>query len=178
MKKLIFAFCLMIGFLSATSQCAFSTCLGSEENYSPQSPQAGVIYDFTISGGQAFTQLTNDSILVDWNTSGVYTMTLTATLGNCVSTSTCQVTVANALAINAPPIGPFCLGDPTEQLTANPSGGTWTGTGVINNEFDPSVGNGTYQLQYDITDANGCTGTYVMDVTVNPSIPTPLIQNN
>ena len=37
------------------------------------------------------------------------------------------------------PIGPFCPGDPTTPLVGNPAGGTWTGTGVVANAFQPST---------------------------------------
>ena len=44
-------------------------------------------------------------------------------------------------------IGPFCPGDPATTLVGNPAGGTWSGTGVGGNDFDPATaGVGNYVL--------------------------------
>jgi hypothetical protein len=60
-------------------------------------------------------------------------------------------------------IGPFCAGDPTTPLVGNPAGGTWTGTGVVANTFQPSTaGVGNYVLTYSMA---GCTTT--LNVIVN-----------
>lgn len=49
--------------------------------------------------------------------------------------------------------GPFALSG------ALPSGGSFSGTGVTGGMFDPTVGPGTYTIDYVYTDANGCTGS-------------------
>jgi hypothetical protein len=41
----------------------------------------------------------------------------------------------------------------------SPAGGTWSGTSVSGNTFDPAAGVGSYVLTYTFTAPNGCTGT-------------------
>ncbi|MDD3859003.1 MAG: hypothetical protein PHW83_02300, partial [Bacteroidales bacterium] len=49
------------------------------------------------------------------------------------------------------PIGPFCETEAAVGLTAISPGGTWSGTGVVGNNFDPGVaGPGDYTIQYDV----------------------------
>ena len=63
-------------------------------------------------------------------------------------------------------VSSFCLTDPTYTLSANISGGTFSGTGVIGNDFDPATaGVGTHVITYSF---NGCTTT--TNITVN-SLP-------
>ena len=52
-------------------------------------------------------------------------------------------------------------------LVGNPSGGTFTGTGVSGNMFDPTAsGAGTFDIIYFYTDSTGCTGHAVSQVHV------------
>jgi hypothetical protein len=53
----------------------------------------------------------------------------------------------------------FCMGNDVSVLqVASPSGGTYSGTGVNNNEFDPNLaGEGIFGLTYEYTDGNSCT---------------------
>ncbi len=71
------------------------------------------------------------------------------------------------------PIGPFCEGDPTTPLVGNPAGGTWSGTGVVANAFQPSsAGVGNYVLTYSMA---GCNTT--INVVVNNGPVTGPIQH-
>ena len=61
----------------------------------------------------------------------------------------------------------FCLIDPAVQLSATPSGGQWSGTGVMNNMFDPgAAGVGGHTITYSFTDSNDCSGEDEIDLTV------------
>lgn len=54
----------------------------------------------------------------------------------------------------------------------NPSGGTYSGTGVSNGRFDPSVGPGTYSITYSFTDSEtGCSDAASRNITVNAVVP-------
>ncbi len=72
--------------------------------------------------------------------------------GTC-NTTTCAVTT---VVVNAPPTvtcgsyGPVCVDAPDVTLNGTPTGGTWSGTGVTGNSFDPSVG--TQTLTYNYTE--------------------------
>ena len=64
----------------------------------------------------------------------------------------------------------ICVDDANMTLTAGtPAGGTWSGTGVSGNSFDPSVpGAGMAVITYAYTDSLGCTGTASDSIIVDP----------
>ena len=76
------------------------------------------------------------------------------------------------LELSGNALGPFCPGDPTTPLVGAPAGGTWSGTGVVANSFQPSTGVGNYVLTYSMA---GCTAT--INVTVNNGPVTGPIQH-
>ncbi|MBL4668146.1 MAG: gliding motility-associated C-terminal domain-containing protein [Flavobacteriales bacterium] len=68
--------------------------------------------------------------------------------------------------------GPFCPNDPAINLTATPTGGTWSGTGItntVNGTFDPSMaGLGNWVISYIVNTGRGIsTDTINIDVTTN-----------
>lgn len=64
----------------------------------------------------------------------------------------------------------FCASDAAVQLTATPAGGTFSGTGVSGNTFDPEMlMAGTSSITYTVTDTTGCTSSASVSVTVLPS---------
>lgn len=59
--------------------------------------------------------------------------------------------------------------DIIQLANGQPTGGNYSGTGVVNNTFNPSLANnGSNTITYTITDAFGCTGTDNTTITVNP----------
>jgi len=52
--------------------------------------------------------------------------------------------------------------------TANPTGGAWSGPGVVGNQFEPQIagGAGNYRLAYRYVNTNGCSNTDSMTVQV------------
>ncbi|HEY5469306.1 MAG TPA: PKD domain-containing protein, partial [Bacteroidales bacterium] len=68
------------------------------------------------------------------------------------------------------PIDTLCIESNPVTLKAHDPGGTWSGVGVSNNSFDPGLaGTGNHVVRYDITDANGCSDSDQITVTVMPS---------
>jgi hypothetical protein len=65
------------------------------------------------------------------------------------------------------PVTTVCLDDGQVTLTGNPSGGIYSGSGVIGSGFIPAAGAGTHTLEYYYTDPNGCTGMASMVMEVN-----------
>lgn len=64
-------------------------------------------------------------------------------------------------------IGPFCDGSPCVTLNATPTGGVFSGNGVVGNQFCSGVaGVGTHTITYTVT-INGCTFTTTTTVVVN-----------
>ena len=56
-------------------------------------------------------------------------------------------------------------------LAGTPAGGTFTGTGVSGNTFNPATGVGTYTINYSYTNANGCVSAASTTIAVN-AVPT------
>ncbi len=83
----------------------------------------------------------------------------------CSNTCSFDITVNTAPTANAGSYGPACLDDADILLNGMPSGGTWSGTGVTGNFFDPSYG--TQTLTYTYTDMNGCTDSDQTTITVS-----------
>lgn len=99
------------------------------------------------------------------------------------TTYTCKVTDANAceqnsmvtVTINHLPIVTASAADSltfinvnTDLLTGTPAGGTFSGTGVSGNNFNPSVaGIGIWPITYTFITEKGCTSTSTINITVN-----------
>jgi len=53
-----------------------------------------------------------------------------------------------------------CADTPAFGLNENPTGGTFSGNGIVDNNFDPAVaGVGVHTITYDFTDINDCSNT-------------------
>ena len=62
----------------------------------------------------------------------------------------------------------YCLTNSPVQLSAIPSGGTYSGPGVSGSTFDPSVaGLGNHTIIYNFTSAGGCSASDTMIITVS-----------
>jgi PKD repeat protein len=84
------------------------------------------------------------------------------------------VTTAIVLIVPYPdativPIDTLCLENSIVTLRAHDPGGTWSGDGVLNDGFNPSVaGVGNHIVKYRITDTNKCTAEDQITVIVMP----------
>lgn len=86
----------------------------------------------------------------------------------------CSNTDVQSVTVNALPVVSFsglaanyCTTDASVQLTGSPAGGTFSGTGISGDTFDPATaGAGTFTITYSYTDGNGCSATTSQDVTV------------
>lgn len=99
----------------------------------------------------------------------VGTQTITYTL---VDPYGCTQMSSNVIAVNTAPtvtVASFAaVCDNAGMITLggeSPAGGTWSGTGVSGNQFDPM--NGTQTIMYSYTDANGCNNSASQTMTVN-----------
>jgi hypothetical protein len=62
----------------------------------------------------------------------------------------------------------LCVSDGSASLLALPSGGTWSGTGVSGNAFNPAIsGAGTFYPVYTVTNASGCVVSDSVAITVD-----------
>lgn len=130
-------------------------------------------------GGSVTLQSNNSNCI--WNT-GQTTQTISAVYNNpyyvtnhnscsSVTSAIINVTVNPAPTVNyIEPQNPVCLTTPAFTLaTATPTGGTYSGTGVSGNTFDPALaGSGTHTVSYSFYDAaTGCTGIATQSITVD-----------
>ncbi len=101
--------------------------------------------------------------------SGTTSYSVTGTDLNGCSNSLSYSVHVNALPIvSLGAISPLCEdASPITLSTGSPIGGIYSGAGVSGGVFDPSIGPGSYQIQYDFTDANGCSSNDSSQVTVN-----------
>ncbi|HTF05883.1 MAG TPA: T9SS type A sorting domain-containing protein, partial [Bacteroidia bacterium] len=127
------------------------------------------------AGNPGATYLWNDNTTVQTlivTASGEYYVTATMP-GGCTSTDTIN------LVLNTPPVvtlslvtDTICLNGGVVALAGEtPIGGTWTGSGVTGNSFDPMVaGVGTFAIEYMYVDTNGCSGSAIDSVFVDPCL--------
>ena len=106
---------------------------------------------------------------------GTHTLTYTYTdINSCVNTATNTVIVSLPPTVTFDAIEDVCVGSESFSLISyvSPSGGTFTGSGVSGNDFDPSsVAAGTYTLTYTVT-AGVCSDSETQTIVVKelPSI--------
>jgi len=87
----------------------------------------------------------------------------------CTSTGSVTVTINPDPIVSAGNYAPACVDAPNVTLAGSPAGGTFSGTGVTGNTFDPT--SGTQTITYNYTDGNGCSNSNTATITVNP-LPT------
>lgn len=95
------------------------------------------------------------------------TYSVTGTSNGCSATSSIKISANPIPTITA--FGPYadvCVNGGNSTLTALPTGGTFSGTGVSGKQFDPMVAKpGTIAVNYSVT-VNGCTGTATTNIIV------------
>lgn len=111
------------------------------------------------------------------NIAGVGTHIINYSVTNsygCSSSDTEDITVLPLPVVNINKVGTVFLNSPPLTLSATPLGGTFSGSGVSENIFTPSVGLGTHIIQYQtLPDQYGCLGHDTIHIQVIlPDIPT------
>jgi hypothetical protein len=151
-------------------------CVGESHYYGDQVITPSSTYSFNITPVQAYTTV-GQQISVNWNTQGVYTMTMTETTSSgCLYTTACIITVLPPITVSLNPIV-VCQDGLPQTITgtnigSNPS---FSGTGVSNNIFNPAgILPGIYTINLTSTTANGCIIIGTTTATVNP-LPTGII---
>ncbi len=126
----------------------------------------------TLTGSGASTYVWTGGVSdgISFVPTSTITYTVTGTDSNgCQDTDMITVTV-NPLpsVVGVASASTACLSDGIISLTGGPTGGTWTGPGVSGSSFTPmTAGVGNHTLSYSFTDANGCSGTATVVITVN-----------
>ncbi len=95
----------------------------------------------------------------------------------CTNIARDTIYIAPAPQLSHQPLAPFCIRSNSIVLTGgSPVGGTYSGTAVSGNSFNPSLaGVGNHALTYQYTNSNGCIGTLAVGVFVSdtPQITWP-----
>lgn len=128
---------------------------------------------YSISGGTLPPGLTlnpDGSITGIPTTPGLYNFAVTATGSNgCSGSLTTSIIVS--CPTNSASFTPGTVvcsnGGLYTLVEGQPAGGTYSGIGVSNGMFDPSVG--TQTITYMVTDAYNCTNTATGTITVSPA---------
>lgn len=101
---------------------------------------------------------------------GTTVLTYTYTdVNGCIGSASESITVNPLPIVSLDPFTAVCDTDPFFTITGGtPSNGTYSGPGVTNGVFDPTVaGIGTHTITYTFTDVNNCDGTSTQTITVN-----------
>ena len=178
MKKLITILLVLFG-LTTYSQTTINpdtVCANAvgEQYFVTNTPTSTYQWTVTGGGGALQTGQGTNSITVDWGgVSGLFPNAVEVIETNATNCQGAPVLLdVFVLDLNGNVIGPFCPGDPTTPLVGTPAGGTWSGTGVVANSFQPSTGVGNYVLTYSMA---GCNTT--INVVVNNGPVTGPIQH-
>ncbi|MGM0479190.1 MAG: T9SS type A sorting domain-containing protein [Bacteroidota bacterium] len=133
-----------------------TVCEGEEVTLTATASMGTVSWDNGISDGTPFNATTTT------------TYTTTADNNGCTATDQVTVTVNELPAVTLGDDSELCLQDDVISLTGSPQGGTYSGTGVTGNEFDPdAAGVGMHEITYSYTDGNGCENTATQMITVD-----------
>jgi large repetitive protein len=108
----------------------------------------------------------------------VVVYTFTSALTQCSNSATTTVSVTPNPAPDADIDVAVCFGSPLFALGGSPAGGTWTGTGVTANTFNPlGLAVGSYVLTYTINGGTPCQLQDQKTVTIQP-LPIVVTGNN
>lgn len=124
----------------------------------------------TSSTGSATTwsnSASGSSITV--NASGTYTATTTVASCASAASNSISVTMNPNPSVSFSGVPMLCVNDgPYTLFQGNPAGGTYSGTGVTGNQFNPStVGVSSTPITYSYTNGNGCSGSAQTTVVVD-----------
>jgi len=147
-------------------------CEGSDLNLTETGGDATI---WAWTGPNSFASGDNNPTIVAATpaASGTYTLVVTDANG-CTATDNTLVQVDTDVDATITTAGPFCISETSITLVANSTGGTWSGTGVTGDIFDPSAaGAGDHIIQYDVTNgacSDSDTETLHVDTDVDATI--------
>ncbi len=143
-------------------------CEASAQSYSVANDPNIVTYNWSLPAGWSGSS-TSGSISAGAGASGgVISVTGTNGCGTSAAQSiTVTVNALPSVSISAS-ANTLCVNNNPVSLTGSPSGGTFSGTGVIGSTFDPAVsGVGSFVVTYLYTDLNSCSNSDSTTIVVN-----------
>jgi hypothetical protein len=187
MKKILFILSMLIStvtFAQFTTLNPDTVCVGTSGSIYNVTNTPGYVYTWTVaSPGVLVSGQGTNQINVDWSAAGPGLITNAITVyatgpTGCQSTPVTLNVFILQIIPTITPIGPLCAGSPCVNLVGSPIGGTWSGTGVVGNQFCPTTsGVGTFTVTYTVTQG-GCTFTTTTTITVDPIPVLSPIQHN
>ena len=98
-----------------------------------------------------------------------------------IASNSVSITVLPLPSVSLPGMASVCENDSPVPLSGGtPAGGVYSGNGVSNGMFDPSVaGNGSHLISYTYTNSTGCSNTdsksvYVFNAPAKPLVVAPI----
>lgn len=168
-----------IGIISGLSP----VCGYSQEDYS-NTGNTFMVTNWTVTGGNIVSGQGTENIRIQWDNGPTGNISFTGQDGlGCSSLNAADLNIV----INPVPVITFttldslCLNTPPFILTnASPAGGSYSGTGVTGNAFNPAAaGAGVHTIYYTYTDGYSCTNTDSTLIMVNdiPSLSFPILND-
>jgi hypothetical protein len=160
----------VVNVISATTSVSGPTviCKGSTFlNSYGVSAISGATYSWTASNATISGLNSIPSINVGASSSGVATLSVQIVNGGCITVGTKTITIDSVPAVNFVSMpATVCIGN-NINMNGSPTGGIFSGSGVSGSVFNATTaGIGTHQLYYVYTNANGCSNTAAITVTV------------
>jgi uncharacterized repeat protein (TIGR03803 family) len=161
--------------ISITSQPSISSnCIGDIAELTVAANHTTLLHYQWYKNGNKIAGATNDTITFNTlsaSDAGTYYCKITGGARAIVSNSlTLSPTAKPSVAISNL-ANSYCADNADINLSATPSGGTFSGTAVSGSVFSPSTaGAGNVDVIYTYTDASGCSNADTVNVTIN-SLP-------
>lgn len=156
----------------AVSANATAICQGEDIEFyaAPVNGGASGAINWYVNGVQR--GLSGDTITLNQLSNGDTVVAVLQSSEKCafprvVSSADYIVTVRALPTVDAGSYSAICIGESPIVLSGTPAGGSFSGNGVSGSSFDPSTaGVGTHAITYEYTDANGCSNTDVVNISV------------
>lgn len=157
--------------MAGFAQTADSICVGGQISFSDQSANLPDSWFWRFEGGNPASDTTANPTNIQYDTAGVYKVTLITTNIAGSDTLERQFAVVVQAGVNAvlDTISDFCVNSAAQVLVAGlPRGGVYSGAGMVSDSlFDPAVaGLGTHQIVYSLP---GCGSSDTTSITVLPA---------
>lgn len=86
--------------------------------------------------------------------------------GECLENGSFTISEPPVPVVTIDPAGPFTTADGPVQLTANPTGGVWSGSVSPSGLFEPAGGDGRRQVIYTYTGVDNCAASDTLEIRV------------
>lgn len=178
--------------LQATNAMGNSTFI--QNNYivvnpTPVGPTVIVNGNLNFCDGDSVVLMSSATLGNTWSNGAISQSIIVSSTGTYAvsqSSSPCNSAPSAPVSVSVYPLpnssitsaGPYCVDDSPQNLQGNPSGGIFSGIGVIANVFTPSLSpTGTVLILYKYTDENNCEDTSSQIVHVSECLGIPSESN-